>query len=392
MHLSTHPTSYPTRYQEIAAKLEQELRQHYRCGDYLPAEQQLAARFEVNRHTLRRAIDQLVEKGWVQRRQGVGVLVLTRPFDYPLNAQARFSQNLLDQGSHPTSEKLLSVLRPASGHVADALGITEGENVIHLRTLRRVNGVALCLIDHYFADLTLWPTLQRFDSGSLHDFLREQTGIALRRSQTRISARRAQAKECQRLEIPNMSPLLCVRTLNHRDGESSPAAYSVSLTRADMIEFTMEHRMHADTATRQHWMSILAHSQPAELAARLKALNITADYEVIRAAETGLVQIQARMGGTGERFFAGDATLTRATVRLTDGTLGYSWVLGRDKQHAERCALIDALMQQTRHFQNLSETLIAPLDADRMARIAARQAEVNASRVDFFTMVRGDNA
>ena len=79
MHLSTHPTSYPTRYQEIAAKLEQELRQHYRCGDYLPAEQQLAARFEVNRHTLRRAIDQLVEKGWVQRRQGVGVLVLMLP-------------------------------------------------------------------------------------------------------------------------------------------------------------------------------------------------------------------------------------------------------------------------------------------------------------------------
>ncbi len=106
MHLSTHPTSYPTRYQEIAAKLEQELRQHYRCGDYLPAEQQLAARFEVNRHTLRRAIDQLVEKGWVQRRQGVGVLVLMRPFDYPLNAQARFSQNLLDQGSHPNQRKI----------------------------------------------------------------------------------------------------------------------------------------------------------------------------------------------------------------------------------------------------------------------------------------------
>lgn len=125
MHLSTHPTSYPTRYQEIAAKLEQELRQHYRCGDYLPAEQQLAARFEVNRHTLRRAIDQLVEKGWVQRRQGVGVLVLMRPFDYPLNAQARFSQNLLDQGSHPTSEKLLSVLRrpPVTSLT---LGITEG--------------------------------------------------------------------------------------------------------------------------------------------------------------------------------------------------------------------------------------------------------------------------
>ena len=191
LDLSTHPTSYPTRYQEIAAKLEQELRQHYRCGDYLPAEQQLAARFEVNRHTLRRAIDQLVEKGWVQRRQGVGVLVLMRPFDYPLNAQARFSQNLLDQGSHPTSEKLLSVLRPASGHVADALGITEGENVIHLRTLRRVNGVALCLIDHYFADLALWPTLQRFDSGSLHDFLRRCCACAPLTPVTVKAARRS---------------------------------------------------------------------------------------------------------------------------------------------------------------------------------------------------------
>lgn len=150
--------------------------------------------------------------------------------------------------------------------------------------------------------------------------------------------------------------------------------------------------MHADTATRQHWMSVLAHSQPAELAARLKALNITADYEVIRAAETVPCRFRRGWAAPHERFLPHDATLTRAAVRLTDGTLGYSWVLGRDKQHAERCALIDALMQQSRYFQNLSETLIAPLDADRMARIAARQAEVNASRVDFFTMVRGDNA
>ncbi|MCA1922678.1 phosphonate metabolism transcriptional regulator PhnF, partial [Buttiauxella noackiae] len=184
MHLSRHPTSYPTRYQEIAALLEVELRKNYRSGDYLPAESQLAARYEVNRHTLRRAIDQLVEKGWVQRRQGIGVLVLMRPFDYPLNAQARFSQNLFDQGSHPTSERLLAVLRPASNSVADALGVTEGENIIHLRTLRRVNGIAVCLIDHYFAELAWWPALQQFTSGSLHDVIQTQLGINLTRTQT----------------------------------------------------------------------------------------------------------------------------------------------------------------------------------------------------------------
>ena len=150
--------------------------------------------------------------------------------------------------------------------------------------------------------------------------------------------------------------------------------------------------MHDETARRQHWMSVLSHSDPAQLAAKMVALNVTADYDTIRAAETGLVQLQARMGGTGERFFTGDATLTRAAVRLRNGTVGYAWTLGRDKAHTERCAVIDALMQQPAHYQTLLETLITPLDADRAARIAARQAENNASRVDFFTLVRGDNA
>lgn len=150
--------------------------------------------------------------------------------------------------------------------------------------------------------------------------------------------------------------------------------------------------MHFDTATRQRWMRVLAQSQPAALAARMSALSLAPDYDTLRAPEIGLVQIQARMGGTGERFFAGDATLTRAAIRLNSGTLGYSYVLGRDKAHAERCAVIDALLQEQPYFQTLMEILIAPLEADHAARIAARQAEVNTSRVDFFTLVRGDNA
>ena len=132
--------------------------------------------------------------------------------------------------------------------------------------------------------------------------------------------------------------------------------------------------MHFDTATRQRWMSVLAHSDPQELAARMQTLQLAPQYELIRAPETGLVQLQARMGGIGDRFFAGDATLTRAAIRLADGTLGYSWILGRDRPHA------------------LMETLITPLEEQRSARIEARRAEVNASRVDFFTLVRGDNA
>ncbi|ORM57454.1 phosphonate metabolism transcriptional regulator PhnF [Pantoea rodasii] len=237
MEISRHPT---TVYQAVAAQLEQALQERYRCGDYLPSEQQLADHYEVNRHTLRRAVDELVNKGLLQRRHGVGILVLMRPYDYPLHAQARFSQNLLEQGSHPTSERLLAVLRPASSDVASALAINEGDNVIHLRTLRRVNGVPVCVINHFLPELSWWPTMQQFQNGSLHDFMQQHLGLDLTRSQTRISTRRAQAKECKQLEIALQSPLLCVRTLNkHRDGQV--AEYSVSLTRGDMIELTLEH-------------------------------------------------------------------------------------------------------------------------------------------------------
>lgn len=150
--------------------------------------------------------------------------------------------------------------------------------------------------------------------------------------------------------------------------------------------------MHFDTPTRQRWMAALAHSTPEMLRGRMRTLGLAPDYELVRVPQTGLIQIQARMGATGERFLPGDATLTRAVIKLASGTLGFSWILGRDKGHAERCAVCDALLQEPDDFRTLMETLITPLEAWRAARIQARQAEVNTSRVDFFTLVRGDNA
>lgn len=240
MHLSTHPTSYPTRYQEIAAKLEQELRQHYRCGDYLPAEQQLAARFEVNRHTLRRAIDQLVEKGWVQRRQGVGVLVLMRPFDYPLNAGRVLARICWIRAAIPPAKNCFRYCAPRPATSLTHWGLPRGERhpPAHPASCQRRRALfnrPLLRGPHPLADAaTLRQRLAaRFSARANRNCAAPQPDADQRPPRP--------GQECQRLEIPNMSPLLCVRTLNHRDGESSPAEYSVSLTRADMIEFTMEH-------------------------------------------------------------------------------------------------------------------------------------------------------
>ncbi|KGD78518.1 alpha-D-ribose 1-methylphosphonate 5-triphosphate synthase subunit PhnG [Pantoea agglomerans] len=142
---------------------------------------------------------------------------------------------------------------------------------------------------------------------------------------------------------------------------------------------------------RQRWLSVLAHSSAALLETHWQALNLQPAYTLIRPAEIGLTRLQARMGATGKRFVMGDATVTRAVVQLSDGTLGYSYLLGRDKAHAERCALLDALLQQPETRQLLEEKIITPLAAWRDEQRQLRAREIASSKVDFFTLVRGDN-
>jgi len=142
---------------------------------------------------------------------------------------------------------------------------------------------------------------------------------------------------------------------------------------------------------RQRWLSVLAHSSAALLETHWQALNLQPAFTLNRPAEIGLTRLQARMGATGKRFVMGDATVTRAVVQLSDGTLGYSYLLGRDKAHAERCALLDALLQQPETRQLLEEKIITPLAAWRDEQRQLRAREIASSKVDFFTLVRGDN-
>jgi len=148
--------------------------------------------------------------------------------------------------------------------------------------------------------------------------------------------------------------------------------------------------MKSQTA-RQHWLSVLAHSSAGQLDTCWQPLNLQPAFERVRPAEIGLTRLQARMGGTGKRFVMGDATVTRAVVKLDDGTLGFSYVLGRDKAHAERCALIDALLQQKATCELLQEKVIAPLAALQAEQRQQRAREIASSKVDFFTLVRGED-
>jgi alpha-D-ribose 1-methylphosphonate 5-triphosphate synthase subunit PhnG len=113
----------------------------------------------------------------------------------------------------------------------------------------------------------------------------------------------------------------------------------------------------------------------------------------LRPPETGLVMVRGRSDGRGAPFNLGEMAVTRCALRLADGTVGSAYIRGRDRRHAERAALVDALLQQAEHRGELDAALrtwIEPLEARRQRRLAERAAMVLDSRVEFFTVVRGE--
>lgn len=101
-----------------------------------------------------------------------------------------------------------------------------------------------------------------------------------------------------------------------------------------------------------------------------------------------MVMLRGRIGGTGNPFNLGEASVVRCAVRVGDGPLGVSYTLGRDKRRAEVAALCDALLQDPLHHDHLQQTLVLPL-AQSQAKAHAHD-QVAQSKVEFFTLVRGE--
>ncbi|HSP58121.1 MAG TPA: phosphonate C-P lyase system protein PhnG [Halomonas sp.] len=140
---------------------------------------------------------------------------------------------------------------------------------------------------------------------------------------------------------------------------------------------------------------ILALTPCDRLEAAWARLAIAADYRCIRGPQTGMAMVRGRMGGTGNAFNLGEMTLSRASVVLKDGTpgagsLGHGWVSGRDHRHAELIALADACSQCPEWAGRIEDDLVAPLEEALKTEREARSRTAAATRVDFFTMARGE--
>ena len=140
---------------------------------------------------------------------------------------------------------------------------------------------------------------------------------------------------------------------------------------------------------RRRWMSVLAQASLDELERRWREVAAP-PHRVLRRPETGLVMVRGRAGGTGARFNVGEMTVTRCAVELEGGAVGVAYVGGRDRRHAELAAVLDALLQDPARREGLEHAIVEPLAAAQAARRRAAAERVAPSKVEFFTMVRGD--
>ena len=225
-----------TVYSQIARSLEDEIQRFYEAGDYLPSEQELALRYAVNRHTVRRAIEQLIKSGLVERQHGRGTVVLDLPVDYTIGKITRFTETLELMGQATSSDIIRKLVIPARDGVAHRLQLAQNAEVIWIESLRYANGKPMCVISHFLPQTQFPDLLNRYDGGSLHDFLRQQYGVTLQRQESLVTAEIPQGDDAALLAMPMNRPLLRVKSVNVCTQQGLPLEYALTRFRADKIQ------------------------------------------------------------------------------------------------------------------------------------------------------------
>jgi alpha-D-ribose 1-methylphosphonate 5-triphosphate synthase subunit PhnG len=148
---------------------------------------------------------------------------------------------------------------------------------------------------------------------------------------------------------------------------------------------------HIHSSDRANWISLLAKAPGNTLNEAVALYGELPQYEWLRRPETGLAMVRARAGGTGGQFNLGEMSMTRCAVRLDTGPMGIAYVAGRNARHAEWAAVFDALMQ-TQASEKVQEIVLRPIERALAEQRAQADAQAQATKVEFMTMVRGEDA
>jgi alpha-D-ribose 1-methylphosphonate 5-triphosphate synthase subunit PhnG len=155
----------------------------------------------------------------------------------------------------------------------------------------------------------------------------------------------------------------------------------------------------AQAQLRSSWMSTLAKAPLPLLEECIQALESLPDYGFLRSPEIGLAMVRGRAEGTGQPFNLGEMTITRCVIQLSladgrqgkgEAIAGFAYVAGRSLRHAELAAVCDALLQHPAWQTKILTQVIDPLQAAAAEKRMIQAAEVESTRVNFFTLLRGE--
>lgn len=212
----------------------------YKTGDKLPSENHLSKRFEVNRHTVRRALQILKNEGILFSKRGSGVIVQDSKFKYKIGKRVRFSQNITNENYVPKTKIIRSEIRKASKIEADNLKINSRDEILLIETTGKINNIPTILTKRTIPNKRFPSFLKIFQKELSVTHTLKLLGINdFVRSNTNIIAELADSIQANLLNCKINSPLLKTTYVN-QDLNSIPIEYSQTWFVGERIQLTLE--------------------------------------------------------------------------------------------------------------------------------------------------------
>jgi GntR family phosphonate transport system transcriptional regulator len=212
----------------------------FAAGEKLPGETEIAETYRVNRHTVRRALATLAERGLVRAERGSGTYVEAPRLAYPLSSRTRFSEIVGAGGREPRGQLIAASEEPATRELARQLGLKTGAPLARIESLRLADRTPICVS-------TSWLPAERFpDAGGVFAKVRSMTALLAhygvrdyRRASTRITASIVDATDAARLDLALGRPVLVVDSTDV-DAGGVPLVTKRSRFAAERITFEVE--------------------------------------------------------------------------------------------------------------------------------------------------------
>lgn len=227
-------------YLEIADLIRRSIPGKYRIGEKIDSERVLATELGVNRHTVRRALQKLETQGVISTVHGAGSVVVRKPLEHRITFNTRFTASAELAGVAARTE-VVAVAQPLTvAELALAREMAGRAPAGKIVTLRHANGHPVCWIRHLFFGLDVDELAARFTGGSLHEHLDRLFGLRLRRSESRVSADKANPTDIGLLQVPRDLPILCTNGLNVDTATGVAVELSLTRFRSDAVDLRFD--------------------------------------------------------------------------------------------------------------------------------------------------------